>query len=398
MKKIISIILVIVTLFAFVGCGGVADKPAPSPLPPMEFEEADGYTVTGKVTDQSGNPLPKANLIVNKKVRGTTDEDGNYKITALEGENKITVEYHGYKFFKNDIVVNDATAVNFSGTNNYSIMANATVNNSTIYGVKFKVGNRVVEADTSGFLNVSNNVGKTTITPTHPSYDFYPSSVDVYYNQGQPISFKAVPKGETYSVSGFINVNNASEDFVMPNLTILVDGARATDVTVEHKYNYETGKDTIIYRYTVYGLNKNKKEGYTLSYVDSEGNFSKQTIVVKEPVKNANFDYQISKKFYFEVNGKFPDGVVPTDDELSKMKFTYTIFNEKNEEVANNSGTTQNVGPIHGWAGCRITINVSIDVTVDGVTKTYKGTAYTGIVERMMTEDQNYYGITIEFR
>ncbi|MEG1519626.1 MAG: carboxypeptidase-like regulatory domain-containing protein [Clostridia bacterium] len=392
MKKIISLILVMVMLFAFVGCGGVSKKPAPEELPVMEFEKGNGYTVTGRVTDQSGNPLPQANVIIEKKVRAITDKDGNYKVTSLEGDNKITIEFNKYKFFKNDVVVKGETKLDFMGTNNYSISAVATIDKNPIFGVKYKVGAREFTTDEYGTMRASNNTGKTTVTPSHPSFDFYPQTMEVYASGNQPLNFTAVPKAKTYAVSGYINVNAPSEDFVLPNLTILVDGIRSANVVTERKYDYEKQKNYTVYRYTVYGLNPEKKGGYTLSLVDSEGNYSKETIKVTEPVKNANFEFKMTKKFYFPLNVKLAGGIVPTPEQLQTMTYNIKVVDDKNEDVASFKGTGNTTNAIDAWTGCRISIDVSL--TIDG--KTYFGKAYTGIVERMMTEDQNFYDLSVD--
>ncbi|MEG2117416.1 MAG: hypothetical protein RRZ69_07020, partial [Clostridia bacterium] len=192
--------------------------------------------------------------------------------------------------------------------------------------------------------------------------------------------------------SGYINVNAPSEDFVLPNLTILVDGIRSANVVTERKYDYEKQKNYTVYRYTVYGLNPEKKGGYTLSLVDSEGNYSKETIKVTEPVKNANFEFKMTKKFYFPLNVKLAGGIVPTPEQLQTMTYNIKVVDDKNEDVASFKGTGNTTSAIDAWTGCRISIDVSL--TIDG--KTYFGKAYTGIVERMMTEDQNFYDLSVD--
>jgi TonB-linked SusC/RagA family outer membrane protein len=57
---------------------------------------AQDRSVTGKVTDASGNPLPGVSVLVKGTNKGTTtDADGSYKLNAAEGA-KIVVSYVGF--------------------------------------------------------------------------------------------------------------------------------------------------------------------------------------------------------------------------------------------------------------------------------------------------------------
>ena len=63
----------------------------------VQLSFAQGKTISGTVSDQSGMPLPGVNIIVKGTTNGTqTDFDGNYSITANEG-NVLTFTYVGLK-------------------------------------------------------------------------------------------------------------------------------------------------------------------------------------------------------------------------------------------------------------------------------------------------------------
>ena len=69
-------------------------------------------TVTGTVTDDTGAPLPGANVLVKGTTTGTqTDFDGNYTITADSG---ATLEFSYIGFATQEIAVDGQTTINVS--------------------------------------------------------------------------------------------------------------------------------------------------------------------------------------------------------------------------------------------------------------------------------------------
>ncbi|MCK0130836.1 SusC/RagA family TonB-linked outer membrane protein [Flavobacteriaceae bacterium F08102] len=68
------------------------------------------HQVTGKVTDQDGNPIPGVNVIIKNKTIGTsTDFDGNYKITA-SSEDILIFSFLGYE--KKEIKIGSQNKIN----------------------------------------------------------------------------------------------------------------------------------------------------------------------------------------------------------------------------------------------------------------------------------------------
>ena len=73
---------------------------------------AQDRTLTGKVTDGSGNPLPGVSVLVKGTNRGTTtDADGSYKLNVANGT-KVVVSYVG--FASKEMAVGNQTALNVS--------------------------------------------------------------------------------------------------------------------------------------------------------------------------------------------------------------------------------------------------------------------------------------------
>ena len=70
-------------------------------------------TISGTVTDESGSPLPFANVFVEGTTVGTTtDIDGNYTLKVPEGATTIVVAYTGYGDMK--LGLGDSNALNFT--------------------------------------------------------------------------------------------------------------------------------------------------------------------------------------------------------------------------------------------------------------------------------------------
>ena len=66
-------------------------------------------TVSGTVTDESGETLPFANVYVKGTTIGTTtDLDGKYTLEVPEGATTLVIEYTGYTVFNQEIG-NDGT-------------------------------------------------------------------------------------------------------------------------------------------------------------------------------------------------------------------------------------------------------------------------------------------------
>ncbi|MGB5420153.1 SusC/RagA family TonB-linked outer membrane protein [Algibacter sp.] len=63
----------------------------------MSFASAQSLDISGNVQDETGFPIPGANIIVKNTSKGAvTDFDGNFSLTGIEKGSTITVSYIGY--------------------------------------------------------------------------------------------------------------------------------------------------------------------------------------------------------------------------------------------------------------------------------------------------------------
>jgi len=70
-------------------------------------------TISGTVTDDTGEPLPFANVYVEGTTVGTTtDIDGNYTLKVPEGASNIRVSYTGYA--DQALAIGDGNSLSFT--------------------------------------------------------------------------------------------------------------------------------------------------------------------------------------------------------------------------------------------------------------------------------------------
>ena len=123
----IRTILVFSFLFCFVGSQAFAfsEVNAVSSIIDDVFQQ----TITGTVTDDTGAPLPGANVLVRGTTTGTqTDFDGNYTITANEGD---VLQFSYIGFAAQSITVGTSTTINVSMQEDASQLAEVVVTGYT---------------------------------------------------------------------------------------------------------------------------------------------------------------------------------------------------------------------------------------------------------------------------
>src|SRR3989337_3199096 len=68
------------------------------------------FNVSGRVTDETGQPLPGVNILEKGTTNGTTtDSNGSYKLTVTDGNVTIVFSFIGYA--TQDIEVNNRTVI-----------------------------------------------------------------------------------------------------------------------------------------------------------------------------------------------------------------------------------------------------------------------------------------------
>jgi len=104
---------------------------------------AQEKTISGKVVDESGLPLPGVTVLVKGTTNGTqTDLDGNYTITANTGET-ISYSYVGFK--TEDVVVSETTTINIALIEDVSMLDAVVVTALGIEKEKKSLGYAVSE-------------------------------------------------------------------------------------------------------------------------------------------------------------------------------------------------------------------------------------------------------------
>ncbi len=78
----------------------------------MAIMAQDSYTLTGTVTDESGQPVPAVNVVIQNTTRGTsTDFDGNYTIEVSNGD---VVEFSSLGFATQTVAIDGQQNLNVS--------------------------------------------------------------------------------------------------------------------------------------------------------------------------------------------------------------------------------------------------------------------------------------------
>jgi parallel beta-helix repeat protein len=117
--------------------------------PPEQYtktEPAEGYSVSGKVSDSQDNGIPGVTLnfeLVSSSFKETTDSDGKWSSGKLGREWKVTPQKDGYTFEPSNIkVTGNANDIDFTGTTiyNYPIVDSFSVTpTSIILGDSFNI-------------------------------------------------------------------------------------------------------------------------------------------------------------------------------------------------------------------------------------------------------------------
>lgn len=131
MKRLINVLVVFAVMFSLVVVQGpaiAADDVPPlggvsfgfsSFLPLLGVGDNPTYTVTGTVADADSTPVADVLVMDSTGISTTTDEQGNYSLELLPGENTLFAYKAGYTFAPNEleiVVDEDLSAQNFNAT------------------------------------------------------------------------------------------------------------------------------------------------------------------------------------------------------------------------------------------------------------------------------------------
>lgn len=296
-KKLKIALLVCILVFALTGCGTAVDKLEPQPMPEYpQVESGVGYVVEGVATDTTGKPLGGVQLKIDGKIHAITDDSGYYKISGLEGSNKILPVFYDYEFTSGEFEVSKSIKFDLTGTNakKYMITFDSYSNSNQateVFGVVYEIGGKFYSGDDNSKAFMENLSGKTTITPHKDGFTFLPSSLDVY--AGTNAKFTAVANSDRYSVSGDIDISSFDSDEYVSEVEIYLDGKLAGTSYTE--YSYANGTEQRMMKYKIDGLDPAKAGGYQISYKIG-GVDSIQKLSVSSHTTSADFKYYLTKE------------------------------------------------------------------------------------------------------
>lgn len=106
-------------LAAALGLG--VSSPYPVLAAPDGYAEApfqQGREISGRVTDEKGNPIANASVTVKGRSSGTTtNDDGLFKLTIGEGDKTLVFSFVGYKTLEYDLTASNSVAITLSAAN-----------------------------------------------------------------------------------------------------------------------------------------------------------------------------------------------------------------------------------------------------------------------------------------
>ena len=179
--------------------------------------------ISGVVTDDTGQPLPGASIIVKGTSRGaTTDFDGNYTLTLENEDAIILVSYIG--FTTQEIPVNGQVEINVQ------LVADAALLDEVVlvgYG-------SVARKDLTGAVATVDNIGSRPVTSTEEALQGSVSGVTVVSSGGDPNSTPSIKirgigtfndESPLYVVDGVPYYGGPINPFDIETLTVLKDAS-----------------------------------------------------------------------------------------------------------------------------------------------------------------------------
>ncbi len=202
------------------------------------------YTLSGTVKEPDGSP------IAGVKIKGfthpdvTTDANGNYIATELEGwYGTIEPQHKNYTFSPLQInigtLTRDRKNLNFTGTKSRFAISGTILdqNNKPLQNVALTGFSETVKTDADGKYSTTENKGWSgIITPTLDNYTFDPTEVTIdKLDSDKEFDFKGAKILITYTLDGTV-----TDEKGKPIVGVKITGFTQTDITTDADGNYTT--------------------------------------------------------------------------------------------------------------------------------------------------------------
>jgi hypothetical protein len=229
------LLVLLLTAISFVGCGSSSDD--------GDVCDNGTGTISGKITDTTGNPVQGALCSVitttaKAQYSDTTDANGEYYIGNVPvGSWIIHITANGFSAQSVSVTVNDGTTiqvpdVELSVAVYGSVTGVVTDNeqNMPIAGATVTVGDQTAVTDSQGSYTISNALtGEQTITAEADGFEPYHLTVQVIENQ--TVTHNIVLSIDSTVGFGIVTgvVKNASNPWnVIPGATVTIGGKTTT--------------------------------------------------------------------------------------------------------------------------------------------------------------------------
>ena len=268
------------------------------------------YKASGKVEDDSGNPLADITINFSSGETTNTGTEGNWSKSGLEGKVTITPESEEYTFAPStEDVTEETTGIVFTGTkktSTYNLSGKITdKNNNPLQNVIIRFNNGYSSVKTDGEGNWSKSVNENVVvTPEKNDWKFDPENRSID-SDDENVNFIGIQNN--YQVSGTVEDSN---------------GNPISDITISFS-NGETTKTGTDGSWTMNGL----KGEVTITPESEDYTFAPSTKNVSEETTNILFTgtkktYQVSGTVTYEENGEPIPEVEITFSDGSESSYT----------------------------------------------------------------------------
>ncbi len=188
-------------------------------------------SVRGKITDQQGEPLPFATILVKGTTAGTvTDADGNYSLQLPEGSNYLVFNYIGYNSIELPISSNQINVMMVESTN---VLQEVAVRSNVVNNYGFS-------GDTKSLSNSQKIELKTIALETN--FEYKPTTFT--YDITEP--YTILNDGKVYTIDiQAVEVKAEFEYFAVPKIDR--DAFLTAKITDWQELNLLTGEANLFF-------------------------------------------------------------------------------------------------------------------------------------------------------